>query len=140
MDNSSLTHTRWKCQYHIVFIPKYRRKSMYGKVKEDVREILRTLCMYKKVEIIEGAVCSDHIHLCVSIPPKLSVSDFMGYLKGKSALMIFDRHPDMGSKWNREFWARGYYVATVGNITEEAIKKYITEQEEESVKEDKTIK
>ena len=122
------------------FIPKYRRKSMYGKVKEDIREILRTLCLYKKVEIIEGAVCSDHVHLCVSIPPKLSISDFMGYLKGKSALMIFDKHPDLGNKWNREFWARGYYVVTVGNISEEAIKKYISEQQEESMKEDRAVK
>ena len=110
MDDSSLSHTRWKCQYHIVFIPKYRRKTMYGKVKEDVREILKTLCGYKKVEIIEGAVCSDHVHLCVSIPPKISVSEFMGYLKGKAALMIFDKYPDMGSKFNRHFWARGYYA------------------------------
>ena len=107
MDESSLAHTRWKCQYHIVFIPKYWRKKMYGRVKADVREILKTLCGYKKVEIIEGAVCVDHVHLCVSIPPKLSVSDFMGYLKGKSALMLFDKYPDMGSKFNRHFWARG---------------------------------
>ena len=139
MDDSSLSHTKWKCQYHIVFIPKYRRKTMYGRVKEDIREILKTLCSYKKVEIIEGAACVDHIHLCVSIPPKLSVSDFMGYLKGKSALMIFDKHPDMGSKFNRHFWARGYYVATVGNITEEAIMKYIKEQQEEDRKEDKAL-
>ena len=139
MDDSSLTHTKWKCQYHIVFIPKYRRKTMYGRVKEDIREILRTLCRYKKIEIIEGAVCADHVHLCVSIPPKISVSEFMGYLKGKAALMIFDKHPDMGSKFNRHFWARGYYVATVGNITEEAIKKYIAQQEAEDRKEDRAL-
>ena len=83
MDSKSLSHTRWNCQYHIVFIPKYRKKVMYGKVKADMREILRTLRSYKKVEIIEGAVCKDHVHLCVSIPPKLSVSEFVGYLKGK---------------------------------------------------------
>ena len=136
MDSSSLSHTKWKCQYHIVFIPKYRRKKLYGQLKADVKEILKTLCSYKKVEIIEGAVCSDHVHLCVSIPPKISVSDFMGYLKGKSALMIFDKHPELGSKWDRSFWARGYYVATVGNLTEEAIKKYIQEQEEESKQQD----
>jgi len=112
---------------------------MYGKVKEDVREILRTLCGYKKVEIVEGAVCSDHVHLCVSIPPKIKVSEFMGYLKGKSALMIFDRHPQMGSKFNRHFWARGYYVATVGHITEDAIKNYIAEQQEEDRKEDRAL-
>ena len=140
MDDSSLSHTRWNCQYHIVFIPKYRRKTMYGKVKEDVREILRLLCNYKKVEIIEGAVCADHVHLCLSIPPKMSVSTFMGYLKGKSALMIFDRHPGMGDKWNREFWARGYYVSTIGNANEETIKKYIKAQQEESYKEDRAIK
>ena len=139
MDNSSLAHTKWQCQYHIVFIPKYRRKTMYGKVKEDVREILKLLCGYKKVEIIEGAVCADHVHLCLSIPPKLSVSDFMGYLKGKSALMIFDRHPEMGSKFNRHFWARGYYVSTIGNISEETIKNYIKEQEQEDRKEDRAL-
>ena len=140
MDDSSLSHTRWNCQYHIVFIPKYRRKTMYGKVREDVREILRTLCKYKKVEIIEGAVYADHVHLCLSIPPKLRVSDFMGYLKGKSALMIFDKHPEMGNKWNREFWARGYFVATIGYANEETIKKYIVEQQEDSYKEDRAIK
>ena len=138
MDSSSLSHTRWKCQYHIVFIPKYRRKVMYGNVKADVREVLKKLCEFKKVEIVEGAVCADHVHLCVSIPPKLSVSEFVGYLKGKSALMIFDKHPELGSKWDRSFWARGYYVSTVGNITEDAIKRYIQEQQEESKQEDKS--
>ena len=140
MDDSSLAHTRWNCQYHIVFIPKYRRKILYGKVKQDVYEILKTLCKYKKVEIVGGAVCRDHVHLCVSIPPKLCVADFMGYLKGKSALMIFDRHPDMGTKWDRSFWARGYYVATVGDANEEAVKKYILEQQEDSFKEDRAVK
>ena len=91
MDNKSISHTRWKCQYHIVFIPKYRKKVLYGKVREDVREILNTLCKYKNVEIIAGAVCVDHVHLSVAIPLKLSVSDFMGYLKGKSTLMLYDR-------------------------------------------------
>lgn len=132
------TRPRWKCQYHIVFIPKYRRKVMYGNVKADVREVLKKLCGFKKVEIVEGAVCADHVHLCVSIPPKLSVSEFVGYLKGKSALMIFDKHPELGSKWDRSFWARGYYVSTVGNITEDAIKRYIQEQQEESQQEEKT--
>ena len=107
---------------------------MYGKVRNDMREILRTLCKYKKVEITAGAVCADHVHLCLSIPPKLSISDFMGYLKGKSALMIFDKHPEMGNKWNREFWARGYFVATIGYANEETIKKYIVEQQEQSYK------
>jgi len=136
VDNKSLSHTKWKCQYHIVFIPKYRKKQLYGRLKEDVREIISTLCKYKDVEIVEGAVCPDHVHICVSIPPKLSVSSFMGYLKGKSTLMIYDRHPELQSKWSKAFWARGYYVATVGNITEAAIKKYIQEQSEESRKED----
>jgi len=136
MDSSSLSHTTWKCQYHIVFIPKYRRKIMYGNMKADVREVLKKLCEFKKVQIVEGAVCADHVHLCVSIPPQLSVSEFVGYLKGKSALMIFDKHPEIGSKWDRSFWARGYYVSTVGNITEEAIKRYIQEQQEESKQEE----
>ena len=142
MDASSLSHTRWKCQYHIVFIPKYRRKILYGKVKADVREIIRTLCKYKGVEIIEGAVCENHVHLCLSIPPKIKVSEFMGYLKGKSALMIYDRHPELGNKFERErdFWARGYYVSTIGNVEEETIRKYIREQEEESYKESRATK
>ena len=130
------TRPRWKCQYHIVFIPKYRKKKLFGQLRLDVREILGTLCKYKGVEIIEGAVCADHVHICVSIPPKISVSNFMGYLKGKSTLMIYDRHPEQQSKWNKAFWARGYYVATVGNVTEDAIKKYIQEQSEESRKEE----
>ncbi len=136
MDESSLAHCRWECQYHIVFIPKYWKKVLYGRLREDVREIVRTLCKYKKVEIVAGAVCSDHVHLCVKIPPKLSVSEFVGYLKGKAVLMIYDRHPEMGSKWDRSFWARGYYVSTVGNINEETVKEYIRKQTEESRKED----
>ena len=140
MDKSSLSHTSWKCQYHIVFIPKYRRKALYGQVKADVREILRTLCKYKHVEIIEGALCIDHVHLCLSIPPKISIGDFMGYLKGKSALMIFDKHPELGNKWDRTFWARGYYVSTIGNVDEETIKTYIREQQEESRKEDRALR
>ena len=140
MDNESLAHTRWKCQYHIVIIPKYRRKVLYGRIKKDVQEIIKTLCRYKKVEIIAGAVCSDHIHLSLSIPPKLCISDFMGYLKGKSALMIFDRYPEQGGKWDRHFWATGYYVSTIGNITENAIKEYIKEQEESEKDENRQLK
>ena len=136
MDSKSLSHTKWKCQYHIVFIPKYRKKVLYGQVRKDVREIITMLCKYKNIEIVSGAVCIDHVHLCVSIPPKMKISDFMGYLKGKSTLMIYDRHPDLGNKWDKAFWARGYYVATIGNVTEDAIKKYIAEQSEESRKED----
>ena len=119
-----------------MFIPKYRKKVLYGQIKEDVREIIRTLCKYKNIEIISGAVCSDHVHLCVSIPSKIRISEFMGYLKGKSTLMIYDRHPNLQSKWDKAFWARGYYVATVGNVTEATIKKYIEEQSEESRKEE----
>ncbi len=132
MDSKSLSHTRWKCQYHIVFIPKYRKKILYGRLKEDVKEILSTLCRYRGIEIINGAVCSDHVHLSVSIPPKMSISSFMGYLKGKSTLKIYDKYPNLQSKWDKAFWARGYYVATIGNVTESAIKKYIEEQSEES--------
>ena len=136
MDKKSLSHISWKCQYHIVFIPKYRKKKLYGQLRTDVREIIQTLYNYKGIEIVSGAVCIDHVHLCVSIPPKMSISSFMGYLKGKSTLMIYDRHPDLQNKWNKAFWARGYYVAAIGNLTEEAIKKYIAEQSEESRKED----
>ena len=136
MDSKSLSHTKWKCQYHIVFIPKYRKKVLYGQLKRDVRDILAALCRYKNIEIISGAVCSDHVHLSLSIPTKISISSFMGYLKGKSTLMIYDSHPNLQSKWDKAFWARGYYVATIGNVTEEAIKKYIEEQSEESRKEE----
>ena len=136
MDSKSLSHTKWKCQYHIVFIPKYRKKVLFGQIRNDVREIIQALCKYKSIEIISGAVCIDHVHLCVSIPPKMKISDFMGYLKGKSTLMLYDRHPELCNKWDKAFWARGYYVATIGNVTEEAIKKYIEEQSEESRKED----
>ena len=105
MDDRSLSHTRWKCQYHIVFISKYRKRILYGRLREDVKEIISTLCKYRKVDIIAGAVCKDHVHLSVAIPPKLRVSDFMGYLKGKSTLMIYDRHPELQSKWDKAFWA-----------------------------------
>ena len=131
MDSKSLSHTKWKCQYHIVFIPKYRKKKLFGQLKLDVREILSTLCKYKGVEIIEGAVCAEHVHMCVSIPPKISISNFMGYLKGKSSLMIFENHSNLKYKFgNRNFWATGYYVSTVG-LNEATIKKYIQEQENE---------
>ena len=128
MDNQSLSHTRWKCQYHVVFIPKYRRKVMYGKVKQDVREIIKTLCEYKKVKITAGAVCVAHVHLCIELPPKYSISSFMGYLKGKSALMVFDRHPEFKTRGDKEFWARGYYVETIGNIDEATVKKFYKEK------------
>ena len=129
MDNNILAHTKWNCIYYIVFIPKYRRKVIYGSIKKDVGEILRKLCEYKKVEIVEGAVCFDHVHMCLKIPPKYSVSEFMGYLKGKSALMILDRHPEISKYPDKHFWARGYYVDTVGR-NEEQICSYIKAQEE----------
>ena len=140
MDDKSLAHSKYNCTYHIVFIPKYRRKVMYGKVRGDIREIIKILCRYKKVEIVEGAVCLDHVHICVSIPPKIAISEFMGYLKGKSALMIFDKHPELGNKFERDFWARGYYVSTIGNVDEATIKNYIKEQEEESYNENRSLK
>ena len=139
METQNLSHTRWKCQYHIVFIPKYRQKRLYGQLRQDVKGIIKKLCEYKKVAIVNGAVCKNHVHMNVVIPPKLSVSEFVGYLKGKSALMIYDKHPAERSKWDKSFWARGYYVATVGTITEEVIKKYIVEQEMLSQKEDKSV-
>ena len=111
----SIAHTKWNCKYHIVFCPKYRRQEIYGKIKEDVGKILRKLCEAKGVEIIEAEACPDHIHMLVAIPPHLSVAQFMGYLKGKSSLMIFDRHANLKYKYgNRHFWCRGYYVDTGG--------------------------
>ncbi|MDY5911699.1 MAG: IS200/IS605 family transposase [Inconstantimicrobium porci] len=131
MDENSLSHTRWNCKYHIVFIPKYRRKAIYGTIRQDVGQILRQLCLYKNVEIIEAHACIDHIHMLVSIPPKLSVASFMGYLKGKSSLMIYDRHANLKYKHgSRHFWAKGYYVSTVG-LNKNTIAKYIREQEDE---------
>ena len=111
-------------------------KILYGRVKNDVREIISTLCKYKDVDIIAGTVCVDHIHFSVAIPPKISISNFMGYLKGKSTLMLYDRHPELQSKWDKAFGARGYYVGAIGNITDEAVQKYIKEQAEESRRED----
>ncbi len=127
--DKSLAHTKWMCKYHIVITPKYRRKIIYNKLKGDIVEIIKDLCKWKGVEIIEGKAMIDHIHLLVSIPPKMSVSSFMGYLKGKSALMIFDRHANLKYKFgNRHFWSRGYYVSTVG-MNEATIAKYVREQE-----------
>ena len=128
-DISSLEHTSWRCQYHVVFAPKYRRMEIYGEIKQDIGIILRKLCQQKGVEIIEAQACPDHIHMLISIPPKYSVSQIMGYLKGKSSLMIFDRHANLKYKFgNRHFWAEGYYVSTVG-LNAETIAKYIREQE-----------
>ena len=109
IDKSSIAHTAWNCKYHIVFAPKYRRQVIYGKIKADIGQIIRKLCEWKGVEIIEAEACPDHIHLLVSVPPKISVSSFMGYLKGKSSLMIFDKHANLKYRYgNREFWCRGY--------------------------------
>ena len=136
MDNNSLSHTKWNCKYHIVFAPKFRRKIVYGQLKQDIANILSMLCKRKGVKIVEAEICPDHVHMLVEIPPSMSVSYFVGYLKGKSTLMIYDRHPELQSKWNKAFWARGYYVETIGNVTDEAVQKYIKEQAEESRKED----
>ena len=132
-DINSLSHTKWNCKYHIVFCPKYRRQEIYGKIKEDVGKILRKLCEAKGVEIIEAEACPDHIHMLVSIPPHLSVAQFMGYLKGKSSLMIFDRHANLKYKYgNRHFWCRGYYVDTVGR-NEKKIAEYVGNQLQEDI-------
>ena len=126
---NSLSHTKWMCKYHIVFTPKYRRKVIYNQYRESLKEIIRTLCNYKGVEILEGHLMTDHVHLVLSIPPKISVSSFMGYLKGKGALMMFEKHANLKYKFgNRHFWAEGYYVSTVG-LNEETIRKYVREQE-----------
>ena len=134
---NALAHTKWMCKYHIVFTPKYRRKMIYNQYREDVREIIKQLCSYKGVEILGGNVMSDHVHILVSIPPKMSVSSFMEYLKGKSALMMFDRHANLKYKFgNRHFWSEGYYVSTVG-LNEAVIKKYIQDQEKYDIAMDK---
>ena len=133
LDTESLAHTRWNCKYHIVFAPKYRRQIIYGKIKQDVGIMLRKLCEYKQVEIIEAEVCKDHIHMLVSIPPKYSVAQIVGYLKGKSSLMIFEKYANMKYKYgNRHFWCRGYYVDTVGK-NKKAIEQYIRNQLQEDV-------
>ena len=136
LDTESLAHTKWNCKYHIVFAPKYRRQVIYGKIKSDIGQILRKLCEYKGVEIIEAEACPDHIHMLVSIPPKYSVSQIMGYLKGKISLMIFDRHANLKYKYgNRQFWCKGYYVDTVGR-NKKAIQEYIKNQLQEDIASD----
>ena len=135
-DINSLAHTKWNCKYHIVFAPKYRRQVIYGKIKADIGQILRKLCEHKGIEIIEANACPDHIHMLVSIPPKYSVSQIMGYLKGKSSLMIFDRHANLKYKYgNRQFWCKGYYVDTVGR-NKKAIAEYIRNQLQEDIASD----
>ena len=132
-DINSLSHSKWRCQYHIVFAPKYRRQAIYGQIKADIGKILRTLCEQKGVEILEANARADHIHMLVSIPPNISEAQFMGYLKGKSALMIFDRHANLKYKYgNRHFWCRGYFVDTVGR-NHKKIEEYIRNQLAEDI-------
>ena len=136
LDTDSLAHTRWNCKYHIVFAPKYRRQIIYGKIKSDIGTMLRKLCEYKGIEIIEAEACKDHIHMLVSIPPKYSVSQIMGYLKGKSSLMIFEKYANLKYKYgNRHFWCRGYYVDTVGR-NKKAIEQYIRNQLQQDYEDD----
>ena len=127
----SLSHSKWLCKYHIVFTPKYRRKVIYYQLRADIQKIIKDLCKWKGIEIVEGHMMSDHVHLLLSIPPKYSISQIIGYLKGKSAMMIFERHANLKYKFgNRHFWAEGYYVSTVG-LNTATIQKYIREQEKE---------
>ena len=135
-DNESLAHTTWNCKYHLVFAPKYRRKVIYGKIRADIGKILRMLCERKGIEIIEAECCPDHVHMLVKIPPKYPIAQIMGYLKGKSSLMIFDRHANMKYKYgNRHFWCRGYYVGTVGKNAKK-IEEYIRTQLQDDIAED----
>ena len=140
-DAKSLAHTKWNCKYHIVFAPKYRRKIIFGKLKEEIGKILRELCNWKQVNIIEAEICPDHVHMLVEIPPKISVSNFVGFLKGKSTLLIFERHANLKYKYgNRTFWCRGYYVDTVGK-NKERIAEYIrTQLQEDQVSDQISIK
>lgn len=130
-DTNTLSHTTWNCKYHIVFAPKYRRKVFYGQKRLEIGEILRDLCRWKEVTILEAEVCPDHIHMLVEIPPKISVSSFMGYLKGKSSIMIYSKWGNMKFKYrNRQFWCRGYYVDTAGKNARK-IEEYIKHQLDE---------
>ena len=136
MDKNSLAHTTWECKYHIVFAPKFRRQIIYGKLKADIGKILRELCERKGVEIIEAERCKDHVHMLVRIPPKYSVLEVLGYLKGKSSLIIFDRHSNLKYRYgNRHFWCRGYFVDTVGK-NEKKIAEYVRNQLQEDLLED----
>lgn len=136
MGRNSLSHTSWNCKYHIVFAPKYRRQVIYGRIKRDIGKIIRKLCEQKGIEILEATACKDHIHLVLAIPPKYSISSIMGYIKGKSSLMIFDRHANLKYKYgNRHFWCRGYYVDTVGR-NEKKIREYVKNQLQEDIAND----
>ena len=134
---NSLAHTKWLCKYRIVFSPKYRRKAIYNEYRRDLAQIFRDLCRWKGVEIIEGHLMPDHAHMLAGIPPKISVSSFMGYLRGKSSLLMFDRHANLKHEFgNRKFWAEGYYVSTVG-LNEATIAKYVREQERADIAQDR---
>ena len=141
MDVNSLAHMKWNCKYHVVFAPKFRRKVIYNQLRVDIGKILRMLCDRKGIEIIEAEVCPDHVHMLISVPPKMSIAGVMGYIKGKSTLLIFERHADMKYKYGqRQFWCRGYYVDTVGKNTK-AIKEYIANQlKEDKLKDDLSSK
>ena len=133
----SLSHTVWECKYHVVWVPKNRRKIIFGQLRNELKTILRKLCEYKGVEVIEGKMCLDHIHMCLSIPPKYSVSSIIGYLKGKSAMIVFEKYSDLKRNFKgHSFWARGYYVSTIG-LDEAKIRKYIQNQEINENVEDK---
>ena len=135
-DMNSLSHTKWECKYHIVFAPKYRRKVFYGEKRVEIGKILRMLCDWKKIEIVEAEVCKDHVHMLVKIPPKVSVSSFVGYLKGRSSLMIYEKYANLKYKYgNRHFWCRGYYVSTVGR-NRRAIEEYIRNRLQEDYTDD----
>jgi putative transposase len=128
--SNNLVHSKWDCKYHIIWIPKYRRKVIYGKLRKEIGTILRRLCEYKGIEIIEGKACIDHLHICISIPPKYSVSSIVGYLKGKSAITIFEKFSRLRKNFRgHSFWARGYYVSTVG-LDEAKVRNYIKNQED----------
>ncbi|KEI05567.1 IS200/IS605 family transposase [Clostridium botulinum] len=136
MDSNSLSHTKWNCKYHIVFAPKFRRREIYGDRKIEIGKILRQLCEWKGIEIIEANACVDHIHMLVSIPTKMSISSFVGFLKGKSSLMIFEKFANLKYRYgNRHFWCRGYYVDTVGR-NKKAITEYIKNQQKEDMMSD----
>ncbi|MEW5950252.1 MAG: IS200/IS605 family transposase [Thermodesulfobacteriota bacterium] len=139
MPSNKLTHTAWECKYHVVWVPKFRRKVVYGKLKREIGYILRKLCEYKGVEIIEARACRDHIHMCLSIPPKYAVANVIGYLKGKSTMIIFEKFSKLRSNFKgNSFWARGYYVNTVG-LDEAKVREYIKNQEVDDMANDKYI-
>ena len=133
----TLSHTAWECKYHVIWIPKNRRKIVYGNLKRDIGKIIRKLCEYKQIEVVEGTACADHIHLCLSIPPKYAVSAIVGYLKGKSTMIVFEKYSHLRRNFRgHQFWARGYYVNTVG-LDEQKIRQYIKNQQEKDVVEDR---